>query len=236
MMKFYTRVVILTFLAGFTTLASKAQIGFNYDQYDLGFAINANQVFSDAEKTTTTVSGTVNFTFNATPYTNFAFEFQAGKLKGGDSVKYASGRQFENNYKAVVFRGQLQAGEFIDYSQSQIANFLKNVYVSSGLGMTFNSISKISRTSPQIPGYYSPGENVSKVLFIPLRVGYEFKVFNQYDIPTFKVDLAYQYNLMMGDNLDGYDAGQRNDTMGQIVLGMKFSLGGTTSYRKKVSY
>ena len=156
-------------------------------------------------------------------------------MQGGNEFKDSSGRQFSNSYTAFLFRAQLQAGELIDYSQSQFANAMKNLYLSSGVGYIVNSVTA-NRYSYLVPGYYTPGQNSSNEIFIPVRIGYEFKVFNQYSNPSFKIDVAYQLNFVLGDELDGYKAGTSNDKFSQISVGVKFGFGALTSYRKLIEY
>jgi hypothetical protein len=236
MIKHILKTAIITLLVCCSTFIAKAQLGYNFAQYDIGVAAGLNSVYGDAETIKTTPSIHFNFTYNFTPYTNFVFEAQLGKLEGGDSLTTKSARQFTNDFSAFIFRGQLQAGEIFDYSRNPIMNAVKNFYVSVGIGYVVNHITSISRTSPQVPGFYSGGLNNSQEPFLPLRIGYEFKIFNSYGEPSVKVDLGYGYNYIFGDNLDGYQAGSQNDKYSQFTLGVKFALGGVTSYRKQIPY
>ena len=154
-------------------------------------------------------------------------EFQAGSLQGGSALS-ESGRYFKNIYKSLVFRGQLQAGEFMDYSKSPILNGLKNFYISAGFGYMINDIREVNRQSPVYEDFYTTGEDKSNELYIPARLGYEFKIFNRYDEPSVKIDLAAQYNYDFGDNLDGFNAGLSRDKFVQFSLGVKLALGGVT--------
>jgi hypothetical protein len=165
---------------------------------------------------------------------NYVFEGQFGTLKAGDaSAGY--GRTFENKYWAFGLRVQLQAGELIDYSKSQVANAFKGLYVSTGIGYLVNKVKKGGDNS--LPaGVTPPGDDNSQVPYIPLRIGYEIKLFNQYNDPSIKIDLGYQYNRVLDDNLDGYKAGRHNDIFSQITLGIKVAIGGVTSYRKQIFY
>jgi len=200
-------------------------------------ALGINQVSGDVATKTNTTSVHFNFTYNQTPYTNFVFEAQFGKLAGGDSLKSADGRQFNNNFSAFLFRGQLQLGEVFDYSNSPFKNALKNLYLSAGIGLVVNHITSINRYSNQTPPVYTPGVNNSNEPFIPLRLGYEFKIFNNYQQPSIKIDLGLQYNLVLSDNLDGYTAGNNNDAYVQATIGVKFAIGsGNISYRKQIQY
>ncbi|MBK0380623.1 hypothetical protein [Mucilaginibacter segetis] len=235
MIKLLFKTILFTLLLASTTLVTKAQIGYDYAQYGFALGVNANKVYGDAESVKTTPSGFVNFTYNQTPFINYIVEAQAGQLEGG-SVDSKSGRYFKNNYAAVVFRGQLQAGELIDYSQSRFFNALKNLYLSAGIGYLINDIRSINRTSYVINDYTTGGEDKSNELFIPARVGYELKFFNKYNQPSFKVDLGVQYNLDLNDNMDGFTAGVNKDKLLQYSIGFKFALGGVISYRKQIHY
>jgi len=235
MIKRLSKTIILTLLITFTALIAKAQVGFDFSHYEIGFAAGFNAVYGDALPQTTTQSVHLNLTYNTTPYVNFVFEAQMGRLRGGDSLTTDNGRQFNNDFTAFVFRGQLQFGEFLDYSHNSFNNALKNFYVSGGMGFVVNRITQISRYSIKPPGIFTPGVNNSKEPFIPFRIGYEFKVYNKYEQPSFKVDLAYAYNFVLSDNLDGFTSGSHFDAYTQIVIGVKFAFGGDiVSYRKPI--
>src|SRR6202012_6262913 len=103
MTKFLKTIVLFVALCVCSNLA-KAQIGYDYAQYDFGLATGINTVYGDAETLTKTPSFHVNFTYNTTPFVNYVFEIQAGNLKGGDSLKTLSGRQFTNQFTAIMLR------------------------------------------------------------------------------------------------------------------------------------
>lgn len=229
------RKLLLTFGICLTVLFAKAQLGYNYAQYDLGVSAGLNYAYTDAETVKGTPAALLHFTYNQTPFLNHIAEVQIGRLAGGDSLLTLSGRQFKNSYTAVSFRTQIQAGEFLNYEKSVIFNALKNVYASGGIGVIYNNMTEISRQSLYIPDFYSSGRNNTTEFFVPLKVGYELKIFNSYDEPAVKVDFGYQYNLVLGDQIDGINSGTRRDVFTQFVLGIKFGIGGFTSYRKQIS-
>ncbi len=239
MTRFFVRLFSISFLLSFVLcFIAKAQIGHDYAQYDVGFGIAASRVVgSDAEKILTSPTGHFNFNYNPSPFVNYVVEVQAGVLKGG-SVLTPSKRYFENKFTSVMFRAQLQAGELFDYSNSAMLNGLKNFYISSGIGFVVNKLKVDDALRfPDESGFYSPGRNHSNQLLIPARIGYEFKVFNKYNQPSFKVDIGYQLNYILGDALDGFETGRsKNDAYDQFTLGVKFAIGGITSYRKQISY
>jgi hypothetical protein len=242
MTKLLIKTTIFTLLLLVVTLVSKAQVGYDYAQYDLGFGGSLNKVYGDAETVKNKPAAHINFTYNQTPFVNYVVEVQAGTLEGGDADKTLSGRYFKNHYTAVLFRGQLQAGELIDYSGSGAMNVIKNFYLSTGLGYILNNIKDkdINRLSNAVSvatgeRYTTGGLNKSNELYIPVRFGYEFKLFNQYNQPSFKVDLAAQYNQDFTDNMDGFTAGKSKDAMLQYSITLKFALGDVTSYRKQIN-
>ncbi|WP_143822367.1 hypothetical protein [Mucilaginibacter pedocola] len=237
MTKLLFKTTLLTLLLTSVAFFANAQIGYDYAQYDFGIGGNINRVYGDAELIKNTFSTNVNFTYNHTPFVNYVAEVQVGVLEGGH-VLSRSGRYFKNNYTALVFRGQLQAGELIDYSRSQFMNVIKNFYISAGLGYIMNDIrdGNIQRESQVTPGYYTDGLNKSNELFLPMRIGYEFKLFNRYNEPSFKVDIGAQMNRDFDDNMDGFTAGKSKDNLMQYNITLKFALGGVTSYRKQIHY
>lgn len=226
--------IFFTILISCIAFISKAQLGYDYAQYDIGFGAAINKVYGDAQTQKSTPSIHFNFNYNQTPFINYILEVEAGKLQGG-SINDTTGRQFSNSFTTAAFRVQVQAGEVIDYSNSPFANAMKNLYLSAGIGMIVNDLNT-NRFSYKIPDYYTPGEDHSQEIYIPLRLGYEFKIFNKFNQPSVKIDLAYQESLIMGDELDGFKAGKAHDAYSEIVLGVKFSLGSITSYRKQIIY
>ena len=153
-----------------------------------------------------------------------------------DAINDPLGRQFAADYQYYALRLQLQGGELIDYSRDGLANALKNLYAGAGVGIIYDNITSINRYSVQYPGYYTPGLDKASQIFIPFRIGYEFKFFNRYQRPDINLDIGYQYNMVLGDELDGFKAGHLNDAYTQFTIGVKFSLGEVTSYRKQINF
>jgi len=238
MIKPITKTALLTLFICCTTVAVRAQLGYNFAKYDIGASVGFNTVHGDAQTQTSTPSVNLNFTINQTPFTNFVLEAQLGRFAGGDSVHTSTGRQFKSDFSAFIFRGQLQAGEFLDYSNNRVFNALKNLYISAGLGYIVNRMTEINRYSIKNPGFYTGGEDNSQEIFIPFRLGYEFKLFNQYQQPSVKFDIGYGYNYVLGDGVDGFAVtANHHDSYSQYTIGVKFALGSSDiSYRKQIQY
>lgn len=234
MIKNITKTLFILFLCT-TSFWAKAQIGYDYAQYDVGAAVGVNvAAMADVNTLTVTPSVHFNFNYNQSPFTNYVFELQVGRLEGG-TLASSSGRKFENHFTAFSFRGQLQAGEFLDYSTSPFLNAVKNLYVSAGIGYIVNHI--VYKSLDKRDPTYAVGDNNAQTPFLPLRLGYEFKIYNDFNQPSVKIDIGYQYNYIFGDELDGYKtAASNNDAYAQFTIGVKFAIGGVTSYRKQIHY
>ena len=220
---------ILALIVCVSAFGAKAQVGYNYSQYDFGLSGATNRAMTDFANSRTSYSAFGHFTYNYTPYLNYIAEIQVGSIKG-DSLKIFPGTaySYNNSFTTVSFRAQLQMGELFDYSQGQFANAFKNLYLSAGVGVIYTNL-KIYDGG--IESVEAKGSNI----YMPLKVGYEFKFFNSYSEPVVKLDIGYQYNYIFSDNLDGITYGKQ-DAFSQIVVGLKFGIGGTTSYRKSLSY
>jgi hypothetical protein len=227
---------IFTLLIGVSFAAAYAQVGYNYAQYDFGLSGAVNTTYTDFAKSGSGYAAQIHFTYNYSPFINYIAEIQVGGLNGSDltGVIPGSDLSFTNDYSMVTFRAQLQMGEIMDYSRSQFSNFFKNIYISTGVGVIYTDVKNYDT------GQLS-AESKSSNVFIPLKAGYEFKLFNSYNEPWAKIDFGYQFNYVLGDNLDGVNPtnnqySKKNDSMSQIVVGLKFAIGGYTSYRKSINY
>jgi hypothetical protein len=223
--------LIFTLLICVSAAVAKAQVGYNYAQYDFGLSGGINTTKTDFKASIQSYAAHVHFTYNATPFVNYIAEVETGGTNGYDltAIIPGSALNFTNNYSSVSFRAQLQMGEIMDYSQSQFKNAFKNLYISGGVGVIYTDLTVFDTGVSSVE---TKGSNV----FIPLKVGYEFKFFNSYSEPKVKFDIGYQYNMILSDNFDGISVGTSKDYFTQIVVGIKFAIGGVTSYRKSVNY
>ncbi|MEB0260849.1 MULTISPECIES: hypothetical protein [unclassified Mucilaginibacter] len=219
----------------------KAQGSLNYATYGIGVSASLNHPYADLKKEYDNKSFAVTFNYFYTPYVPIGLEFQLGKLSGGgtDLKIDKDGRQFVNNYKALILHIDVQAGEVINYQGSTVLNVLKNFYLGAGIGGIANSV-VTQRTSVIDPTYTFPGKDNGINLIVPLRFGYEFKFYNEYDQPNVRLDIGYQHNLTFGEGLDGYADPSTKfknnalDQYRQITVGIKVNFGGQNSYDKEI--
>src|ERR1700753_1044614 len=147
MIKLISKPLIITLIVCCTSLVARAQLGFDYSSWEGGAGAGLPTVSGNAETTTMRPMVNINLTFNSTPYVNFVFEAQLGRIAGGDSLNTASGREFSGDLSSFVFRGQLQLREIMDYSKSPFKNALKTLYISAGAGYAVSHITNINRYS-----------------------------------------------------------------------------------------
>jgi len=216
------------------TYTAKAQLGYNFHQYSLGFGAGSMFATTDVPYHVQHPSFNLNFGYNLTPFTSFTFDFQFGKLSGGydnyykDAVKnlnafnatdaavisllptaYALSvdpylRSYTNNYQTYMIHGDVQFGEFLDYENG---NWIVQAMKNFYVGTGIGIIyNNISsiRRYNADTTYVYGGADHSNNIVIPMRVGYKVKLYNAYDEPSVELELGYQRNMVFGYGLDGY--------------------------------
>lgn len=237
--------LILIFVFAVAAIAAKAQEGYNYKEFGIGLDVSYERGYTNVNRQDNHISENINFIYNYSPYIPITAELQFGTLSGGGLTtnldKY--GRMYTNKYEAFVVHGDFQLGEVIDYSENDILNVIKNFYFGSGAGVVFNN-NTVQRTNviPQNGPltYVFPGSDNSINLTVPLRFGYEFKIYNDFQEPYMAIDIGYVHNMVFGEGLDGYDdpdtkfKNNATNQYRQIVIGVKFNFGNVTSFNKLI--
>ena len=146
---------------------------------------------------------------------------------------------FTNNFQALTLRADVQMGELFDMSERTFWNkTLRNVYVGSGIGLVFNHITDNNGRMNADSTYSWGGYDNSENFLIPIRVGYQFKMYNNYDEPSVVFEVGYQYNMVLGYGFDGYAdpllTTKSYEAYSGISFGIKFNFGNVTSYRRSV--
>jgi len=242
---------ILFFVALFAAITVKAQSGYNYYEFGIGADASYERGYTNITKQYNHIGFNGNLIYNYNPYLPIEAEVQVGQLSGGGLGPNGAvvpsldpfGREYVNNYKAVLVHADLQLGATIDYTGSWILNIVKNFYAGTGFGLVFNN-NKVQRIPTYDPTYNNgkgfPGQDVSTDFSIPLRFGYEFKIWDSYDQPSMAIDLGYVHNLVLGEGLDGYDDPEskfKNNATNQyrqITIGFKYFFGTTVAYNKLI--
>lgn len=232
----------------FAAAAAKAQGGYNYYQLGVGVGASYGKAEADLKKQDYHPAFNLNFVYNFTPFVPITAELQKGTFSGGGptAAEDASGRYFTNSYFSFNIHADLQAGEIMDYSDSWILDRLKGLYIGTGLGFIYNKMTRIQRYN-QFPqnGFIGDtegfrGANNGINLIIPIRLGYEFKIYDDYDQPRYGIDLGIQHYFAPGEGIDGYNdpvPKYKNNAVDQysfVTIGFKYNFGITTSYTKLI--
>ncbi|WP_144913352.1 hypothetical protein [Mucilaginibacter frigoritolerans] len=226
-------------------ISAKAQSGYNYYEWGWGADVSYERGYTNITKQNSHVGANLNLVYNYNPYLPITAELQFGQLSGGGLTTNLDpfGRKYTNNFKALIVHADVQLGAAIDYDGSWVLNALKNFYAGTGFGIVINS-NKVQRTNVIAANgplsYVFPGRDNSISPAIPLRFGYEFKIYDDYNQPSFAIDLGYVHSFVYGEGLDGYnDPGSKfkndsSDQYRQITIGFKYYFGNTVSYIKQI--
>jgi hypothetical protein len=215
-----------------TSFIVEAQQAYHFDEFGVGLDLSYERGYTNINTQANHISANLNLIYYYGPFASSVAEFQYGTLSGGGSTPNLDpyGRQYVNHYAAFILRTDYQVGGIIGYSTSDFVNFCKNFYGGTGLGFLYNN-NTVQRYSIYDPSYRFPGTNHSINVDLPLRFGYEFKFYNDFQEPYLAIDLCYAHSLVFGEGLDGYDdppSKFRNlhvDQYRQIVLGIKLNFG-----------
>ncbi|MES2376794.1 MAG: hypothetical protein V4553_09460 [Bacteroidota bacterium] len=227
-------------------MSANAQDSYNFSQLGIGFFGSYNFPYADLKQANQGKTFNITGYYNLTPYVPLGLEVQFGNISGGSIVTDASRRQYENHYMAVIVHCDFSLGEVIDYDGNFFLKFAKDLYIGTGFGMINNKMAFIQRTNLLDQGYpvgtYTfPGQDASANLIVPIRFGYEFKIYNAYDEPFIGLNIGYIHNMTWGEGLDGYTdpgSGFKNnaqDQYRQIVVGIKINFGTAVPYTKQIN-
>jgi hypothetical protein len=236
--KKYILFLIVVFAAG----TVKAQSGYTFQNFGVGVDASYIKGYTNVQAQYSHPAFDLNFIYQATPYLPIAVEFQTGQLSGGSNTdpsidKYL--RQYTNNYKAFLIRADYQLGNDLDYTYDGFLQIIKNAFIGTGLGFIMNS-NTVQRTDVHNPSYVFPGTDNAISPVIPIRVGYEFKIYNYYNVPNMAIDIGYIHSFAFGEGLDGYNDPSNKfknnapDEYRQFFIGFKFYFGEPVPYNKLI--
>lgn len=220
-------------------IAAKSQ-SYNYNMFGIGANVSSVYPYADLAIAKTTNAFNITAYYNYSPYIPIGLEYQMGTLSGGSRKLDTHGREYTNNYKALIVHADLYLGQVIEYDFSTALHILKDVYIGTGVGVISNNVTDNIARVQQGTGYVFPGSDKSANIITPLRVGYEFRVNNSYGEQFMGINVGYITNITWGEGLDGYDDSSKNfknnapDLYRQIVVGVKFNFGPTQSFYKSI--
>jgi len=136
--------------------------------------------------------------YYVTPYFNIDIQGQAGTL-GGTSITIKNPKSFSSSYRAATAEARVQLGQFFDPHDNRFLIFAKNIYVGAGYGFIRSDINNVALRNQQTIDHVK-----SNIPMVPVKLGYEFNLVNNYGEPLIKADFSYSFNYTIGKGLDGY--------------------------------
>jgi hypothetical protein len=232
---------ILFFAIVFIAMAAKAQSGYNYQEWGIGGGFSWERGYTNITTQYNHPAYNINVIYNYSPYLPIEAEIQIGQLSGGGlSPKLDPyGRFYTNNYKALIVHADVQLGAAIDYSNDWFLTAVKDFYAGIGIGLISNT-NTVQRYSIYDSSYKFPGSDASIDMMVPLRVGYDYKIYDDYNEPAFAIDLTYIHSFAFGEGLDGYNDPQSKfknnsiDQYRQFNITFKYFFGRVVSYNKLI--
>jgi len=180
-------VVILIFISG----CLKAQSDFQ--QLSIGVGAGAARTYAASPIIKTTLAYNGIICYYPSEFFHVELEGQIGQLAGGKIG--TTHLNYDNHYQAVFLEPVLHLGVFLYNSESDFLKTFSNLYAGAGVGLIHNEVVDYS-----IVNQYTR----SIIPIIPVKVGYEYSFFDDYNDPVLKINLSYSINTSMGRGLDGY--------------------------------
>ena len=240
------RKLILFAVFVLSAAATHAQDSYSYSKWGVAVFGGVNKPYVDLNQTNQGKSFSLVGYYNLTPYVPLGVELQTGELSGGSIVTDPSKRQFDNQYKAIFIHGDYSLGEVIDYEQSVLGSIVKDFYVGTGFGVIQNHMKFIQRynlVTYQYPllTYRYPGKDDSFSAALPIRLGYEFKIYDSMGTPFIGINVQYIHTITFNEELDGYTdppsifKNNSPDQYSLIRVGIKINFGDPVPYIKRIN-
>lgn len=171
-----------------------------FKQITLGASAGATKALAGASVHKNDIAFSGNIGYYPTPYFNFTFEGQGGKLVGSPApaTLYKNKKTFVNNYLSFVLWANVSLGSFYDNAEDGLHKYISPFYFGSGLGLANNRVTRLDEFTLQtvdVPAHMN--------LVVPVKIGYEFTAATRDEIPVLKVDLSFSANFT-GRAIDGY--------------------------------
>ena len=176
----------------------------DYYKTSIGVGVGVTQSYADIYGNNTAMASKAEFSYFLNQFINVGFNYQSGKIVGGNRYTDRYEREFTNDFKSLDLNVKLQLGVFGLHEESGFFNVIKGLYVGTGIGGIANNHKNAVRIQ-QSTGYKFPGYNRSKEMFVPFMAGINFHIPDKYDVSRVMVSFNFQGNIVSGEGLDSYD-------------------------------
>lgn len=209
---------------------SLASAQYNYYRLSVGLNTGATHALADVQKVIPKPTIILTGDYHITPFTIAGIEIQKGNISGGDKANDPHLRFFNNSYMAVMLNGKTQLGQFVDFESSNLLYAIRGFYVGTGVGIVQNNMADVVRIKPDGTNYKFPGLDKSTNLLIPINTGISFNVVDKWRFTKFIFSFNYQSNIMLGEDIDGYNDPKAifkngRDFWGVASVGVRYCFG-----------
>ncbi|GAB1462687.1 hypothetical protein [Pedobacter sp.] len=202
----------------------------NFYRLSVGAGAGGTYTFTDVQKGQFSYAFAANLDYHITPFITAGIELQKGTLKGADGDN-GHKKAFVNSYLAYNANFKFRAGQVTDFYYSNFLNYTKGFYLGTGIGMVNNdnTSDKTIRVQPGT-GFVFDGEPKATSIAIPLNVGIDFYFPDGWGDIRYILNVNYQTNITLGDELDSYNAkppfqNTGNDFYNFLSVGFKYTFG-----------
>ncbi|MEE1946313.1 outer membrane beta-barrel protein [Pedobacter sp. KR3-3] len=205
----------------FLSLATFAQT--NFFRLSVGGGAGTTLAYADLKKKTYAFAGYGVIDYYTTPYVSFGLEIQKGELAGGDVQYDINHRQFINSYLSGSLNLKVQLGEFLTgYDRRNIfLNSIRGLYLGAGIGGIRNKLSNVRYYGDDV----FPGEDQSTEMIVPVNLGINFYIPDQWDRDRLVINFNLQSTMAMGEGMDGYSSSNKNDIYTYFSVGVRYNFG-----------
>lgn len=201
--------------------------------YNVGLSIGAAKMYADLSNRNIDPAANATIDVFLNPFLSIGGEGQAGKLSGSDEFS----RWAINNFVTGNINIKVRAGQFIgplnDYRKFQydygtFRHYLSYAYVGTGFGIIRNMIEaqRYNEFVDEFPAESFEGLNRNFEALIPLNIGIDIPLGTMFYKPTWAININYQFNFVLGNNVDGYNNSfsKNNDVYSYFSIGLKKAL------------
>jgi hypothetical protein len=216
------RIIIFILFLAFTYSAFAQS---NFYKISIGAGFGATQSFTEVQKHGFGFSGYGTLDYLFTPFVSLGLELQNGEINGGDFKIAPLHREFVNSYQSFSINAKVSLGQILNDRYNGPSDFLKGIYIGTGVGAIKNSTLYTTGLDPQDTNYATVDNFSSKDIFFPLNLGINVHFADREGFYRYILNFNCQGNFTLGEGLDGYDDSQTTFKSGNIDIYTFFSIG-----------
>lgn len=209
------KISIISIIATIFFFDAHAQSNFYRIAGGAGYGLTTSQ--TDLPKSQTGQVFYLSADYSFTPKISVGIQYQNGNIKGTGRENNLDSRVFTNSFASAVLNAKYYLTGWF--------------YMGTGVGLIHNTMVRIQRDAVSDSLSYF-GNDVSNDLVIPLNAGFNHYFTDYAGMDRLGLHLNLQYNITLGEGLDGYDSAfttfrnGRPDTYTYFSVGLSYRFGG----------